>query len=83
MFTILIIEYLFNFPNENKIKKINNLKSLIYSDDFLDGNLFTKGLLIKGFKNIEDASKSKDHIHPLGQFLIKSDFICAFTDCWK
>lgn len=65
------------------MKKINNLKALICSNDFLEGNVFTKGLIIKGFKIVEDYKKSKDNTHPLGQLLLTCDYICAFTDCWK
>lgn len=53
MFTILIIEYLFKNSDERKSRKISNLKALICSNDFLEGNVFTKGLIIKGFKLIE------------------------------
>lgn len=28
---------------------------MIYSDDFMEGNYFMKGLIIKGFKLLEEA----------------------------
>lgn len=51
MFTVLIVEYLFKDIDNQKLKKINHLKSLVYSTQFLEGSLFTKGLILKGFKS--------------------------------
>ena len=52
MFTILIFEHLYTSLSQ---RKINNLKQLIYSEGFLEGNYFTKGLIIKGFKDVESG----------------------------
>ena len=52
MFSMLIFEHLYTTLNA---KKINQLKQLIYSESFLEGNYFTKGLIIKGFRDIESG----------------------------
>lgn len=80
MFTILITEYLFKSISESKRKKINSLKALVYSHDFLDGNVLTKGLLVSGFQLLEQSHNTGV---ALGQCLLTSDCICAFTECWK
>lgn len=52
----MIAEYLFKAPNADKLHKINKLKALIYSEEFLEGNTYTKGLLIKGIKQLEELT---------------------------
>lgn len=59
MFTMLIVEHLFKCPDDYKIKKINHLKSLVYSPQFLEGSLFTKGLIIKGLKQVEEHASQR------------------------
>lgn len=41
-----------------------------------------KGLLIKGFKLLEDAKKVSIN-KPVAQVLLTTDIILAFTECWK
>lgn len=83
MFTMLIVEYLFKSPTQLKLNKIKHFKALICASDFLEGSLFTKGLIIKALKTVEEAANGKEVNHPLGQGLLNCDCICAFTECWK
>lgn len=52
MFTMLIFEYLCKDVTESKLLKLNALKTLICEPDFLEGNFYIKGLLLKGLKEI-------------------------------
>ena len=83
MFTMLIFEYLFKDKMPSKQSIISELKSLVCEDSFLEGNFYTKGLILKGFKDLEEYSNSKSINHPIGQVLLTSDSIIAFSELWK
>lgn len=81
MFTMLIVEYLFKEGSEGgrARRRVDHLRGLVYQGDFLEGSLFTKGLIVKGLKTVEEMAKQKECSQPLGNCLLNCDSICAFT----
>ncbi len=77
MVTFLMFEYLFVHPNSHKKIVINQLKTLICSEDFLFGSHYIKGLLVKGLRIMGDYTGKIDA--PIAQLLMKNQCMGAYT----
>ena len=52
MFTVVIFEHLYTKIDSIKRQTLGNLKFLIYDENFMQDNFYTKGMLIEGFRQM-------------------------------
>lgn len=80
MFTFAIFEHLLRLPSEPKRTKLNKLKNLVCSDNFLSFASYMKGLILKGLQAMLEAEGSD---RPAAETLMGSEKLAAFCECWK